>query len=189
MKTNFFENIANLNVPGIWKIGIHTDENGRFVVSVLFTAHQSGDNATKSITPLLFKGTAKEIDEGFFEALENPIQETAGFYANTEAYLKSLEQARLASKMEQDKKAKNGKSKTDTTNKEGIEVPKVDLEEKRKAYTEIVRQIVELDTKMMYEEALEILPDVTIYPDREAEITKRKADLERKRELKKQLLF
>ena len=28
MKTNFFQNIADLNVPGNWKIAIHTDGKG-----------------------------------------------------------------------------------------------------------------------------------------------------------------
>jgi hypothetical protein len=95
--TNFFENIASLQVPGIWKIDIHTDENGQLVVSAL------GDSETKAISPLIHRGTAQEMDNGFFEAIAKPVQEITGFYASTEEYLKNLEKAKLASKQEQDR--------------------------------------------------------------------------------------
>jgi len=52
MKTNFFENIAQLNIPGIWRIVIQTDDRGHFTVSELFTVLQCGDDAAKAINPL-----------------------------------------------------------------------------------------------------------------------------------------
>jgi hypothetical protein len=78
MKTNFFDHIANLNAPGIWKLGIQNDINGNFVVSALYSPLQSNEPALKTIAPLIFKGTAAEMGEGFFEAIEKPVQETAG---------------------------------------------------------------------------------------------------------------
>lgn len=47
MKTNFFSQIAALNIPGIWKITIQNDDKGNFTVSQLFTSHNCGDNAVK----------------------------------------------------------------------------------------------------------------------------------------------
>jgi len=41
MKTNFFENITALNVPGNWKLAIHNDEKGGFTVSALFTLRRN----------------------------------------------------------------------------------------------------------------------------------------------------
>ena len=85
MTTNFFQNIANLNVPGNWKLTLHTDEAGNFTVSALFTALQQADNALKAMPPMLLRGTATELDEGFFEAITEPIQQTAGLYHNLNA--------------------------------------------------------------------------------------------------------
>jgi hypothetical protein len=74
MTTNFFENIAGLNIPGNWKIAIHTDDKGQFTVSALFNIDGNGDNAYKVVPPMVLKGTAQEMDEGFFDTIEQPMQ-------------------------------------------------------------------------------------------------------------------
>jgi PRTRC genetic system protein E len=190
MKTNFFENIANLNAPGIWKIGIHHDENGRFVVSALYTPTQSNEPALKTIAPLIFKGTATEMGDGFFEAIEKPVQETAGLYHNLDAYRKTLDDAKkkLSSGNKNQpakvKQADNGESAED------IEVgePKLSAEDKKKAYTEVIRKVVELNDACKYEEALAVLPSEADYPEKAEELKKRKADLTRKAEQMAQAL-
>ncbi|MGF7079639.1 PRTRC system protein E [Mucilaginibacter sp. UYCu711] len=194
MTTNFFQHLATLQVPGKWNMTIQTDEKGNFTLSALFTALHNADNATKIIPPMLLKGNAEELDNGFFETITQPVQQTAGLYNNLNAYGKELEKARLASKMEQDKKAKTAKPKAQPKmggEDNNIEVgePKPDKEELRKAYDEAIKNMADLDSRCLYEEALAILPSVTEYPDKGAELAKKKADLERKREQKKQLLF
>jgi PRTRC genetic system protein E len=194
MKTNFFENISALNVPGNWKLAIHADEQGQFTVSALFTALHNADNATKAIPPMLLKGTATELDEGFFETITQPVQQTAGLYHNLNAYHKELEKARLASKMEQDKKNKNNpkpKAQTGGTDEESdIEIgePQPSKEEKRKAYVQTMIKINELNAACKYEEAIAILPSATDYPEKEAELKTKLADLTRKRDQMAQAL-
>jgi PRTRC genetic system protein E len=180
MTTNFFKNIADLNAPGIWKIGIQNDASGHFVVSALYTPFQSNEPATKTIAPLIFKGTSAEMDEGFFETIELPVQATAGLYTNIETYNKNLENAK--------KKLSGNKSqptkKSGASGKEDIEVgePKVSADEKRKAYTEAIRKVVEMNDACKYEEALNLLPSVSDYPEKIEELNKRRADLTRKKE-------
>jgi len=190
MKTNFFENIANLNAPGIWKISIHNDENGRFTVSALYAPNQSNDPALKTIAPLIFKGTATEMGEGFFEAIEKPVQETAGLYINLDAYRKNLDDAKK--KLSSGNKSQSVKTKTadNGENAEDIEVgePKVSAEDKKKAYTEAIRKVVELNDACKYEDALAVLPSETDYPDKSEELKKRRADLTRKAEQMAQAL-
>jgi PRTRC genetic system protein E len=192
MKTNFFENITALNVPGKWTLAIHTDEQGGFTVSALFTALHNADNATKIIPPMLLKGTATEMDEGFFETITQPIQQTAGLYNNLNAYHKELEKARLASKMVQDKKNKTvpkpkiateGGDENDNEDNENIEMgePKPSAVDKRKAYAGAMVKINELNAACKYEEALAILPSITEYPEKEAELKIQLADLTRKK--------
>ena len=177
MKTNFFENIAQLNIPGNWKISIHTEDNIQFTVSALFTALICGDNAAKAVPPMLLTGTAEELNEGFFETITSPVIQTAGLYNNMESYLKGLEQARLASKIEQDKKANERKQAvTATRSTDNIEVPKPakpSREELNKAYDEAMEKVTELIKKFKFIDALNILPSTTDYPHKEKEIRKK----------------
>jgi PRTRC genetic system protein E len=186
MKTNFFENIASLHVPGNWKIAIHTDDKGQFTISALFGTNNNGDNAYKVVPPMLLKGTAQELDEGFFEAITQPVQETAGLFRNMEEYLKGLEQAKKLSKMEQDKKAQGNKATTQGKPADDGEAenedaePVISKEEMKKAYDGTMKRIGELNDACKYQEALDLLPAVEDYPDKKAELEKKHADLTRK---------
>ena len=188
MKTNFFENIANLNAPGIWKLSIQNEANGHFTVSALYSPNQSNEPATKAIAPLIFKGTASEMDEGFFEAIGQPVQATAGLYSNIEAYNKNLDNAKK--KLSQGNKSQPAKVKTDTEEGDEIEIsePKISAEVKKKAYTDAIRKVVELNDACKYAEALEVLPPVSDYPEKAEELNRRKADLTRKKEQMAQAL-
>ena len=186
MTTNFFKNITDLNVPGNWKIAIHADDKGQFTVSALFNTDNNGDNAYKVVPPMVLKGTAQEMDEGFFDTIEKPVQETAGLFHNMEAYLKGLEEAKKQSKMEQDKKAQELKNKQQTktkSNEEGIEVsePKENKEDRKKRYDDAMKQIAELNDRCKYEEAITLLPTVEDYPEKQKELENKLADLTRKK--------
>ncbi len=109
MKTiQFFQTLATLNVEGNWQLTIKAAGN-RMLVSVLYTNDTVGDKAKNLIPPLILKGTAEELDNGFMDAIENPIKRTASLLVNMEAYTKAQETAKLQSKMEQDKKQQAGK--------------------------------------------------------------------------------
>jgi PRTRC genetic system protein E len=197
MKTNFFNQIAVINQPGIWKMTVQNDDKGNFTVSLLFNTLNCGDNAVNSITPMVLKGTATELGEGFFDTITQPVIKTAGLMNNMEEYLKTVEKARLASKEEQDKKnkekadkSKGDKGKGDKSDSAKTPAPPdEDKAQKKKAYFDAIKEIFYLDAKCQYEEALAILPSVADYPEKEAELTKRKLDLEKKAEQKKNLLF
>jgi PRTRC genetic system protein E len=176
MNTNFFENVAELNIPGNWKITIQTEDNIEFTVSTLFTALQCGDNAAKAIPPMLLKGTAQELNHGFFETITVPVQQTAGLYSNMESYLKGLEAAKLASKQEQDNREKAKKQAiVASKNSEDIIVPdtKISRDEKKKAYDDAMQEVAELIKKLKFSDALNILPSITEYPYKEGELKKK----------------
>jgi hypothetical protein len=180
MKTNFFENIANLNAPGTWTIGIQNDDNGNFTVSALYAPFKSNEPATKMIVPLIHRGKASDMDEGFFEATVTQVETLKGFYSNIKAVTASVDSAKK--KLGQGSKPQPVKAKTNADTDE-IEVgePKASAEDKRKAYTDAIRKVVELNDACKYEDALNILPSVTDYPEKKEELEKRRADLERKK--------
>jgi len=188
MKTNFFEHIAGLQLAGDLNMVISNHNENKLTVSIYLNNKKAGENAGKTIIPLILNGTAEELDNGFFEAVTQPLQQTSGLLVNIATYAKGLEKAKQTAKS--DHKTKSNTNTRQNGEEDGIEVsePQVSKEDKRKAYTDILRQIVELDNSCKYEEALALLPSVSEYPDREAEIEKRKADLERKNQ-QKQLLW
>ena len=190
MKTNFFHQLATINAPGNWKLTIHTADNINFTVSALFTALHNGDAAAKSIPPMLVKGTAGELGEGFFDTILQPVTLTAGLYHNMEQYLKEVEQARLNSKQEQDKK----KAQTATQPpkvKEAAETEEMKQAkaEKLQAYGEAMKTIEQLKAQMKYAEALEILPSLIDYPEKKSELDKKRQELYGLLKLKEKSLF
>ncbi len=180
MTTNFFQNIASFNLPGTWKLVIQTDENGNMTVSELFNAI-CGDKAIKLIIPYTLTGTAQDLDEAFFTKITEPVAKTAELQTNLEAHLKSVEQAKAASKMEQDKKNKEKAQATATPKKtEDAEIPdpKISREDKKKGYDTAMENVTELIKKLKFSEALAILPDIAEYPNKENELKKKRQYLE-----------
>ncbi len=161
MKTNFFETLAALNIEGDWNISIKSGAQSRMLVSVLFTNEKIGDHARKLIPPLLLKGTPQELGEGFFGCIENPVRQTASLLLNMEDYLKGQEQARLKSRMEQDKKQKAGKEKDSADKK----------------YEALMKKVEELEQVGKYREAYGQLPKAADYPEHEEELTQKKNEL------------
>lgn len=161
MKTiQFFETLATLNVEGKWQLTIKAAGN-RMLVSVLYTNDNVGDKAKNLIPPLILKGTAEELDNGFMDAIETPVKKTASLLVNMEEYLKAQETARLQSKMEQDKKQQAGKA--------------VD-----KKYEAQMKKVEELEQAGKYREAYAQLPKASDFPDREEDIQERKEELAEK---------
>jgi PRTRC genetic system protein E len=188
MTTNFFKNISDLHVSGNWKFTINGGENGILTVSALFTPVVVRDHAVTIIPPMTFRGTADELDQAFFDKIQAPVQDASGLFDNMDKYVQGLEEAKRKSKMEQEKKAQEIKARSLTkagATGDGIEVsgePKVSKEEKRKIYEDVMKKIGELNDACKYEEAITLLPSVTDFPEKQSELEKKKADLERRQQ-------
>lgn len=161
---NFFQQIAALQAAGDWKITIAADTHDGFIVSVLFYNELVGDDARRKVPPMLLKGTAQELDEGFFAAIAEPVKETATLFLNMEQYLKEREQAKLASQMEKDKDNKGKKER----------------EERKKKYDSLIKKVDELEEAKKYQEAIASLPKAEAYPEQTEEIGKRLEQLRQK---------
>jgi PRTRC genetic system protein E len=161
MTTNFFGQLQALQVAGDWKIAIKQDEAGKLIVSILLANDKTGDEAHKMIPPMILKGTALEIDEGFFNAIAEPAKKTASLFANMEHYMKQMEEVRSKSKMEQDK--------------EGTE--KKEKEERKKKYAAMMKKVDDLDEKKQYHAAMGIMPKADQFPEQAEEIAKHMEEL------------
>ena len=74
MQTNFFRQLAHLNLTGDLQLLLKPTTENSFVLSILLNNEQCGDEARKLIPPLNLRGTAEELDNGFFESISTPLQ-------------------------------------------------------------------------------------------------------------------
>jgi hypothetical protein len=158
---NFFQTLIALQVVGDWKINIVKETADKLIVSVLFFNDAIGDEARKKVPPILLKGTAEELDAGFFEAIAEPVKDTAQLFANMEQFLKESAQAKISSQMEKDNILKIGKEKT----------------EMQKKYEEAMKKADELEALGKFKEAWMKVPQANLYPEHKDIIHKRKAEL------------
>ncbi|MGM8363191.1 PRTRC system protein E [Flavobacterium sp. ARAG 55.4] len=161
MNTNFFNQIAELEITGDLQLTISRAVENKLVVSILLQNEQCGDNAKQLIPPLNLRGTAEELDEGFFESIAVPLQTASGLMVNMEAYMKQLENAQKQSAMEKEKTDKEKKAK----------------DEKEKKYKEAMAKADELDNDGKPRDAWMKVPNPNDYPEYAEAIHKRKKEL------------
>ena len=163
MQTNFFRQLANMNLTGDLQITLRPTTDYSFVLSVLLSNEQCGDEARKLIPPLNLRGTAEELDNGFFESISTPLQIASGLMVDMESFMKHLEEAKKKSAMEKRKSEKEKKEK----------------EAKEKKYNEALQKAEELEKEGKYKEAWTALPKVSEYPDFAETIRKKQDEYER----------
>jgi PRTRC genetic system protein E len=125
---------------------------------------QCGDDARKLIPPLNLRGSAEELDNGFFERITTPIQTASGLMVDMEGFMKQLEEVKKQSAME--------KEKTDRERKE--------KEAKEKKYREAMQKVDELEKEGKHRDAWMKVPDPSEYPEQAEAIRKRKSSLSSK---------
>lgn len=159
MQTNFFRQIAKLNLTGDLQITLRQTTENNFVLSVLLNNEQCGDEARKLVPPLNLRGTAEELDNGFFENISTPLQTASGLMVDMESFMKQLEEAKKKSAIEKEKSDKEKKER----------------EAKDKKYGEALQKAEELEKEGKYKEAWSALPKVSEFPEY-AEIIRKKQD-------------
>ena len=161
MQTNFFRQLANLNLTGDLQITLRPTTDNSFVLSILLNNEQCGDEARKLIPPLNLRGTAEELDNGFFESISTPLQTASGLMVDMENFMKQLEETKKKSAMEKEKTDKEKKEK----------------EAKDKKFKDAMAKADELEKEGKFREAWIKVPDITEFPEKADEIRKRKTAL------------
>ena len=164
--TNFFRQVASLDIVGNLLLNIAKGENGKLVVSVLLQNQGCGDKAKNLIPPLNFTEIPQKIDEAFFEDIKSPMEQTSALMVNMESFLKQLEVAKAQSSMEKSKNAKpTTKPKTET---------------KEDKYSMVMKVVDELESQGNFKDAWMKVPLASEFPEHAEEIKKRKSSLSAK---------
>lgn len=161
MNTNFFNQIAALNLTGDLHLTISKGAENNMIVSVMLQNEQCADSAKRLIPPFNLRGTAQELDGGFFEKITTPLQTASGLMVNMEAFMKQLEEAKKQSAMQKEKADKEKKVR----------------EEKDKKYKEAMQKVDELEKEGKFKDAWMKVPDPSVFPEQAETIRKRKSAL------------
>lgn len=161
MNANFFNQIAQMGITGDLQLTISKGIENTLIVSIMLQNEQCGDNAKQLIPPLNLRGTAEELDEGFFQQITTPLQTASGLMVNMEAFMKQLEVAKKQSAME----------------KEKADIQKKEQEAKDKKFKDGMVKADELETAGKFREAWLKVPEITDYPEKADEIRRRKSEL------------
>lgn len=161
MNANFFNQITQLDFTGNLQLTIAKGAGNNLIVSLMIQNEQCGDNAKQLIPPLNLRGTAEELDEGFFQQITIPIQTASGLMVDMEAFMKQLEEAKKQSAIEKEKADKQKKEQ----------------EVKDKKFKDGMTKADELEKEGKFREAWMKVPDVTEFPEKADEIRKRKRSL------------
>jgi PRTRC genetic system protein E len=159
--TNFFNQIAQLQIIGDLHITIAKGAEDRLIVLVMLQNEACGDSAKHTIPPLNLRGTAEELDSGFFENITTPIESTSRLMVDMEGYMKQLEDTKKQSAME--------KEKTDSQKKEA--------EVKDKKFSDAIAKADELEKEGKFREAWIKVPEIHEFPLKAEEIRRRKSEL------------
>lgn len=162
--TNFFNQIAQLQIIGDLHITIAKGAEDRLIVLVMLQNEACGDSAKHSIPPLNLRGTAEELDNGFFKNITVPLQCASGLMVDMESYMKQLETTKMQSAME--------KEKADSQKKE--------VDAKDKKFNDAMTRADELEKEGKFREAWIKVPEIHEFPFKAEQIRRRKSELSSK---------
>ena len=159
METNFFTQVAGLQLQGDLILTIRTLPDGMVAVSAYLKNEQVANPGKHRITPFAVTVKAADLDHEFFDTLSKPLQEVSSIMESMAAINKQVEEAKAA--LVKSQKAKAGQQ----------EDPKI------KRFNEAMKKVDELDEGGKHRQALAALPDPAEFPDHADALEERKREL------------
>ena len=101
---NFFKTLSEVLGEGCTATITIAQKDGIMTVGVLPGNNLVKDGAKNKIVPLNVSGTPEELDEGFIDAIAEPVRKTTGLLVDMASYEQAAEEAKAKSKMEEEKK-------------------------------------------------------------------------------------
>jgi len=163
MTTNFFSLVTQLEFTGNLNISIQKATDNSWIVSVLLQNSGCGDDAKNRIPPLNLRGTAEDMDSGFFENITQPIQSASYLMVNMDSFMVQLEEAKKHSAMEKQNAEKESKAK----------------EEREKKYKDAMKKAEDFENESKFKDAWSALPKVSEYPEYTKEIAEKQETYEK----------
>lgn len=155
---DFFTKLASSGLKDA-TIGIKVDSNGIMTIA-MSTKTTSEVKEINALRPLILTGTTQELDEGFFNVILAPIENTQKVYNNAEAYeldvknaAKAAENAKKAKAEAAEKKVADKKAKAKSEVPIEFEAPTTETSTEENIKTE---EVVETDSPIIKEEQVPV---------------------------------
>lgn len=161
METIFFRQIAQMDIQGDLHMTISKGAENRLIVSVMLQNEKCADSAKKIIPPLNLRGTAEELDEGFFKNITAPLETVSGLLVDMASFMKQVGEAKKNSALSK------GKAEKETS----------EADKREKKYREAMAKADELEKEGKPRDAWMKVPNPSDYPEYADEIRKRKSEL------------
>lgn len=161
MQTNFFSTLASLNLEGNFRLNIQRQPDNKMLVSVLLVHDDVKDKSVKQIPALVLAGFTDDLDKGFFDSIQEPVQKQNTLLCNLSAHEKALD------KTKKDNETKNAGTPSNSSGK-------------RRKFDEQMKKVAELEKQQKYGQAIAQLPKEKEYPEYTVEITKKMQELKGK---------
>lgn len=110
---NLFKTLSEVLGNGCTATITIAQKDGIMTVGILPGNNLVKDGAKNKIVPLNVSGTPEELDEGFVDAIAEPVRKTAGLLVDMASYEQAAEEAKAKSKMEEEKKVAEVNRKKD----------------------------------------------------------------------------
>ncbi|MDR3008638.1 MAG: PRTRC system protein E [Sphingobacterium sp.] len=164
MNTNFFSQVAAMELHGNLQINITKGSNGRMVVSMILDNQHCNDSAKKLIPPLVLNATCEELDNQFFETISKPMQQVSAVMVDMESFVKQIEQAKSQSTMSKQQAQQKDKEQ----------------ESEDKKLQSMWTKVDQLEAEGKYRDAWTKIPDPSKYPEQGEKIRNRRLELSAK---------
>ncbi|MES2005475.1 MAG: hypothetical protein V4450_13240 [Bacteroidota bacterium] len=161
MQTNFFSTLASLNLDGNFRLNIQRQPDNKMLVSVLLVHDDIKDKSVKQIPALVLAGFTDDLDKGFFDSIQQPLQKQNTLLCNLSAHEKALD------KTKKDNETKNTSTSSNSSGK-------------RRRFDEQMKKVTDLEKQQKYGQAIAQLPKDKEYPEYADEITKKMQELKGK---------
>ncbi|MES2373399.1 MAG: PRTRC system protein E [Bacteroidota bacterium] len=161
MLTNFFQQIAAMNLTGNIRLNIQPQDDATMTVSLLLVNDSLKDKSANKIPPLILKGSIEELDQKFFDTIKVPVQKTNQLLCNMKEHEAAL------------KNIQNNNNKTSSA-------PVGSKDAKRKKFDEQMKKVSDLERLNKIGEAIGQMPDTKTYPEFETEIKNKMQQLRSK---------
>lgn len=154
MNTNFFSLLTQIEFTGNLNISIQKATDNNWIVSVLLQNSGCGDDAKNRIPPLNLRGSAEDLDSGFFENIAQPVRSASYLMVNMDSFMVQLKEAKKHSAMEKQNSDNEKKAK----------------DEREKKYRDAMKKAEELENESKFKDAWSALPKASEYPEYSKEI-------------------
>ena len=100
----FFKELSQMMTEGTNISLTVRSRDGLLTVSLLPKAKGLKDEAKNHLQPIVLTGSAEELDAGFFDAVQQPVQKATGLLAGMKSFEESLNRVESEKKEAQEKK-------------------------------------------------------------------------------------